>query len=124
MQNIKTLVAASLLTIAGLQAFSASAEPDNAKTYEVHYTRAELDTANGSARIFSRILETAELVCVDEFGMKRFMQRLDMQRCVKAVAKELVAKIGYENLDDIYAISKMAGGTVRSSKIRLQKTSR
>ncbi len=98
----KILLGACLVTMGSALALPAMAGPA-AKTYEVQYAKADMATAGGSARVFARISETAQQVCVDEFGMKRFVQKLDMQRCVKAVTKDLMAKVNHENVDKAYA---------------------
>ena len=116
MQIKKIILATSLVVVGGLQALPASAGSDNAKTYVVHYTKAELGTANGSESVLARIQETANRVCIDEFGMERYLQRLEMQRCVKAVAKELVGKIGHENLDSAYASNKAMSHSAQRPK--------
>ena len=98
----KILLGACLVTMGSALALPSAAGPA-AKTYEIQYAKADLATKAGSARIFARISETAQQVCMDEFGMKRFVQKLDMQRCVKAVTKELVAKTRNDSIAKAYA---------------------
>ena len=101
----KKLLTACVLSIACVQTLPVQAGTQY-KSYEVHYTATELSTPDGSAHVYARIQKTANTVCVDEFGMKRFLQRLEMQRCVKEITKDLVAKVGHGNLDTIYAANK------------------
>ncbi len=97
----KIILTASILAFGSVLALPAQAK--TAKTYDVHYTQSELASPQGAARVLARIQGTAFELCADEFGTKRFLKKLKMQRCLRSVTKDLATKVGHKNMDKAYA---------------------
>lgn len=73
-----------------------------AKTYEVSFSQAELESTTGAEQVYARIQGAAFEVCKDEFGGDRFVvKRREMKKCVVEVVQELVNKANHKNLKKI-----------------------
>ncbi|PHR92531.1 MAG: hypothetical protein COA69_06760 [Robiginitomaculum sp.] len=95
----------TILTGAGLVMMTASfASSANAQTYSVSFSRTEIASQHGAEQLYKHIRNVAYEVCRDEFKGERFVKRrLEMQRCVKSVSRELVGKVNHAQLDQIVA---------------------
>jgi len=78
---------------------SAQASSSQAVQYDVRYNPVELTAAGSAEVIIHRIHNAANEVCWDELGAKRYIEKLKVQRCLRDVTQDFVAKIGHPNLD-------------------------
>ena len=71
-----------------------------ARTFEVHYNKAELTTSAGSEAVYDRIYKTSKDQCRFELsGTIAAHSRVALERCIGRKVEEFVEKIQHPNLD-------------------------
>ena len=93
----KILVGAAILASVLSPNYAAASDPLEG-VYSVRHTAAELETPSGINRVLGDIHATAAKVCISELGAKRFLEKLEFQRCLKSVSSDLIEKIDNQDL--------------------------
>ncbi len=77
-----------------------------AQDREFRYATAELSTLSGAERIYSRIQDTANKLCGEEYGGFRLVTHApERKRCIDEIVRELVTEINHPQLDRVHAAS-------------------
>jgi len=74
-----------------------------AQDREFRYATAELSSLSGAENIYSRIQDTANKLCGDEYGGFRLVTHAaERERCVVDVVRELVTEINHPRLNQVH----------------------